>query len=144
MTFQGVDLGVEEGHVEAHEADEETEDGEGVGGFLEGGQVKQGALLGRENAHAHAHVGNNHGSKDEEANDPRRPREPDLRQQLVKDNRVDDATERASARGKAYREREFGREIRTQDGDAGHEDATRADADAEGLREEHLPVLGAE
>lgn len=59
----------------------------------------------------------------------------------MEDDGVNDAAERGARRRNANRCTDPRGEIRRQDRHAGHEQRARTDADAEGLREENLPVL---
>jgi hypothetical protein len=54
-------LGVEEGHVKAHKANEATEDEDGVRELFESGEVEEGAAMCREDADAHDGVGEDEG-----------------------------------------------------------------------------------
>lgn len=91
----GVDLGVEERHVQAHETDEEAEHEERVGWHLEGCEVEERARFGGEDSHAHDEVGYQHRGEDDEADDAGRPRETDPWKELVEDDGVNYATQRA-------------------------------------------------
>lgn len=144
MGLQCVELGVEEGHVEPHKPAKEACDLEAVGGDFEGLEIEQGAGLGREDAHAHYRARDDHRGEDDEAQHARRPREANLRQQLVEDDGVDDAAEGAAGGRDADGHADARAEVRAQDGDGGDEQRARADADAERLREKDLPVRRAQ
>lgn len=77
MCLECVELGVEEGHVQPHEAAEEARDLEAVGGDFEGLHVEQGPRFRGEDAHAHHRARDDHGGEDDEAQHARRPREAD-------------------------------------------------------------------
>lgn len=60
----------------------------------------------------------------------------------MEDDGVDDAAEGAACGGDADGHADARAEVGAEDGDGGDEQRARADADAEGLREEDLPVRG--
>lgn len=142
--MQRVELGVEEGHIQPHEAAEEAGDLEAVGGDFEGLEVEKGAGLAGEDAHAHYRARDDHGGEDDEAQHAGGPCEADLRQQLVEDDGVDDAAEGGAGGRDADGHADARAEVRAQNGDGGDEQRARADADAERLREEDLPVRRAQ
>lgn len=140
VAFQRVHLRVEERHVQPHEPAEEADDLQRIRRDAERLQIQQTPTLGRQHADPHARTRHDHGGQDDEAEHARRPCEADFRQQIMKDNRIDHASKTAPGSRDADRHTDPGAKVRAQDRHAGHEQCTGADADAECLREQDLPV----
>lgn len=141
---EGVQLDVEEGRVQAHEDDHGAGNEEHVGRLLEGGQVEHLAPRWRQHAHAHTQVRDEQRGEGDEADDAGGPGEADGADQAVQHDGVDDAADAAAGGGDAGGGGQACGEVGAEDGNAGNEEAAGADADAEGLGQEDLPVLSAE
>lgn len=140
VSLKGVELGVKEGHVQAHEAGEEAGDLNGVGGYQEGGEIEERAGFRGQDADAHDEVGDEHGGEDDETEDARCPCEAEPREEFVEHDGVNDAAKGGARCGDANGHADACGEVGGEDGDAGDEQRAGSDADAEGLGEEDLPV----
>ncbi|TPX17931.1 uncharacterized protein E0L32_011994 [Thyridium curvatum] len=141
---QRVGLQVEERDEEAEVGAEHGEAVEDVGPLAEGRGVDEGAHAPRGEARAHDEHAEAAGRQRQEAQHAQRPAEADAPQQVLEDERVDDPAQAAAADGDARDEGAPAQEPLRQDGEPGHDDAAGAEADAEPLRQQDVPVLRAD
>ena len=135
---------VVEGEVEAPEAEEHAEGEEQIGGLGEGGPFDQRAGFARGQARAGEGEGDGLDGEHDEAQDADGPREADPGQQLLDDGGEDDAAGRCARGGDADGHGAFGGEVGGEQSEAGAEEEAVADAGADSLGEEELPVFCAQ
>ena len=130
--------------VEAEEAEEHRHNKHAIRRLLKRIQLQKTPLRLRLNPDLHQRHTDQARSQRNKPQHPCRPAEPNPRIQFAKDNRIDDASNRTPRRRKPVRERLLRRKVLRQQRDARHEQQPVADADAHGLAQHDLPVLGRE
>lgn len=132
---------VEQYNIEAGEPEQASEGEQEPPAVGEGRRVENGADPRRLDALAQQQHWRNESGKADEADHADAPRKSNFVYQLEQNNRVDDAAQRAARRRDASGQADLGAEVGLQDGDRGREHKASAQADAESLSQDDLPVL---
>lgn len=131
---------VEVGEVDGPHVEEHADAEQRVGQLLERVPLDQGSGAARGQAHTRDGQDYSGVEQNDKGHRAHRPAEADARQELLRDQREDDAARGAAAGGDGHGERAAGGEVGGDEGDSGAEDEAVAEALADALGEEELPV----
>lgn len=133
---------VEVGEVDGPHVEEHADAEQRIGQLLERVPPDQGSGVARGKAHARDGQDDSGVEQNHKGHRAHRPAEADARQELLRDQREDDAARGAAAGGDGHGERAAGGEVGGDEGDGGAEDEAVAEALADALGEEELAVCG--
>lgn len=144
MSFASVIREVKEDNAETHEADERGDYKHDKGNISKGRPVDERSGFWCFDAHLHNCDRDEQSAERDECYDSNGPGESDPINETIQDDWVDDAADGRARRSHTHRQADSGAKVRRKDGHGRYEKTARADAHAEPLREQHLPVLRAE